>query len=231
MDGGIFCWRNNYGGTGNINSTVFLIDKKGNITKEFPEKYKYKNTTYPNGFLEEFLMYSFDENLYTKEIYSDTVFTFKKIEFKPAFVLDHGGTTLSVEARKKIINDKTVREVAFKHSREIKLFQFGNYVYSEFIYHDDGFGFIDGESKFLMNLNDGIINDFDGGLNIYPQTTLDNNTVISWINPLELKAHIASKEFKNSTPKYPEKKKELEQLANNLDENDNPVLMLVKLKE
>ncbi len=28
-----------------------------------------------------------------------------------------------------------------------------------------------------------------------------------------------------------EKKKELEQLANSLNENDNPVLMLVKLKE
>jgi len=31
--------------------------------------------------------------------------------------------------------------------------------------------------------------------------------------------------------KHPEKKKELEKLANSLDENDNPVLMLVKLKE
>ena len=32
-------------------------------------------------------------------------------------------------------------------------------------------------------------------------------------------------------PKYPEKKKQLEKLANSLNENDNPVLMLVKLKE
>ena len=31
--------------------------------------------------------------------------------------------------------------------------------------------------------------------------------------------------------KYPEKKKQLEELANSLNENDNPVLMLVKLKE
>ncbi len=234
MDEGIFCWRDNYGGTGNINNTVVRVDKKGNITKEFPEKYKYKNITYPNGFLEEYLMYSFDGNLYTKEIYSDTVFTFKNNEFTPAFILDHGGTTLSVEAREKIINDKTVREIAFNHSREIKLFQFGNYDYSEFIYHDDGFGFIgsfDGKSKFLINLNEGIINDFDGGLNFYPQTTLDNNTIINWINPLELKAHIASETFKNSIPKYPKKKKELEQLANSLNENDNPVLMLVKLEE
>lgn len=40
-----------------------------------------------------------------------------------------------------------------------------------------------------------------------------------------------SNEFINPTSKYPEKKKELERLANSLSENDNPVLMLVKLKE
>jgi hypothetical protein len=47
----------------------------------------------------------------------------------------------------------------------------------------------------------------------------------------KLKDLISSDDFKNSTPKYPEKKKYLEKLANSLDENDNPVLMLVKLKE
>jgi hypothetical protein len=42
---------------------------------------------------------------------------------------------------------------------------------------------------------------------------------------------MGSEEFKNSTPKYPEKKKELEKLASSLDENDNPVLMLIQLKQ
>jgi len=45
-----------------------------------------------------------------------------------------------------------------------------------------------------------------------------------------IKIHVASQEFKNSTPQYPEKKKALEKLVNSIDENDNPVLMLVKLK-
>jgi hypothetical protein len=78
---------------------------------------------------------------------------------------------------------------------------------------------------------EGIKNDLDGGPNIDLKLTKDDNTVLSWINAYELKQHIESKDFKNSTPKYPEKKKELEKLANSLNENDNPVLMLVKLKE
>ena len=55
--------------------------------------------------------------------------------------------------------------------------------------------------------------------------------LISWIDTIKVKAHVASEAFKNSTPKYPEKKKELEKLANSLKETDNPVLMLVRLKK
>ena len=51
--------------------------------------------------------------------------------------------------------------------------------------------------------------------------------MVMWINAAELKTHVASDDFKNNVPKYPEKKKKLEELANSLSESDNPVLMLV----
>ncbi len=83
-----------------------------------------------------------------------------------------------------------------------------------------------------------ISNDLDGGIPItaepiYPYYLIKNNSeyIVSIINPLELKTHIASNAFKNSNPKYPEKKKALKKLANRLNENDNPVLMLIKLKD
>ena len=71
----------------------------------------------------------------------------------------------------------------------------------------------------------------DGGPNITLKMNKNDNTLFAWVDAFELKSHVSSEAFKNSTPKYPEKKKELEKLANSLDENDNPVLMLVKLKE
>ena len=77
----------------------------------------------------------------------------------------------------------------------------------------------------------GIENDVDGGVNFFPRYSKDGNLLVSWINPYELKSYINSKSFKDYTPKFPEKKKELKKLANSLDENDNPVLMLVKLKK
>ena len=44
------------------------------------------------------------------------------------------------------------------------------------------------------------------------------------------KEHITSDDFKNNIPKYPEKKRQLEELANSLSEFDNPVLMFVTFK-
>jgi len=78
------------------------------------------------------------------------------------------------------------------------------------------------------------LNSFDTGPALTVKSIFEeDNSVwcINWIYPFHLKTLITSKNFKTSMAKYPKKKKELEQLANNLDENDNPVLMLVKLKE
>ena len=46
-----------------------------------------------------------------------------------------------------------------------------------------------------------------------------------------IKKHIQSIDFKNSSPKYPEKKKDFQKLADNMKETDNPVLVLVRLKD
>jgi len=80
----------------------------------------------------------------------------------------------------------------------------------------------------------GIINDLDGGTKFFPKSYFsenDNEYLLGLVHPYYLKNYISTNEFKNSIPKYPEKKKELEKLANSLKENDNPVLMLVRLKE
>jgi mRNA-degrading endonuclease HigB of HigAB toxin-antitoxin module len=79
--------------------------------------------------------------------------------------------------------------------------------------------------------NSGLRNDYDGGINFFPKVKVNDSTLAMTVNAYELKEHVASKAFKNSTPKYPEKKKQLEQLANSLSENDNPVLILCTFKK
>jgi hypothetical protein len=82
-----------------------------------------------------------------------------------------------------------------------------------------------------------IINDLDGGMPLsispvyYYYVENGSEYIASLINPFYLKVYVSSDEFKNTAAKYPEKKKELEDLANSLKEIDNPVLMIVRLKK
>jgi hypothetical protein len=127
--------------------------------------------------------------------------------------------------------------------RPMSMFETNHFVFLRYAFRDkeSSILMIDKKTKetyqgYVENYSACIENDFDGGLHFmriaYPFSyyTDDHEYIITLINPIELKAHVASQAFKGSTPKYPEKKKELERLANSLDENDNPVLMLAKLK-
>ena len=80
-------------------------------------------------------------------------------------------------------------------------------------------------------INCGLFNDYDGGPNFLPKKSVNDSTLAMWVDAYALKAHVASIAFKNSTPKYPEKKRELEKRANSLSENDNPVLILCTFKK
>ncbi len=74
----------------------------------------------------------------------------------------------------------------------------------------------------------------DGGVSFEPQFfSIINNEeyLIGWKNAYQIKDYVASGDFKNSVAINPQKKKAFEELANSLKENDNPVLMLVKLKQ
>ena len=79
--------------------------------------------------------------------------------------------------------------------------------------------------------NWGLKNDYDGGANFHPKVYVNDSTLAMWVDAWELKLHVSSRDFKNSSPKYPEKKRELEQVATGLSDNDNPVLILCTFKK
>lgn len=93
--------------------------------------------------------------------------------------------------------------------------------------------------RFLFDKEDGNIfcikdgeffNDIDGGISFYPTTRFDDNTLAIQIDALTLKRHVSGDEFRQTPALFPEKKKALEELANSLTEESNPVLMVVRMK-
>jgi len=78
----------------------------------------------------------------------------------------------------------------------------------------------------------GLENDLDGGTKFLPKGYFEENGreyLIGLVEPVTLETRIAGSEFKNIIPKYPKKKEELERLADNLKDTDNPILVLVRL--
>jgi len=232
-DDGILCYNDN--SLARIENSFVLIDTLGKVIKNYPNNYKWQRKTNSSyGYLHENLFYRYDGHLYKKEMYSDTVFVFKNKAFVPHLMIDVGKLRITPEAR----TNATVTYIVHNFLIPQKLFEFGDFIYYEFTYqpddHNEGYSILASKVNNLRILFDpekGLINDLDGGPNIIPQTIKDSNTLVTWIDAIQLKTYIASETFKKSKPLYPEKKKELEKLANSLSETDNPVLVLVNFKK
>ncbi len=216
-----------------------LLDTDGNIILSYPNKFKYERGRGFVGFMGECITYLFNGKLHFKEIFSDTIFSIEGQNMIPQIILNSEDKRFTPEIRTKVIEEVSVDPRAPSVSMmnsviQSNLFETSNFLFYNYGYNKKGRTLIFNKSTnktIEIDVKEGIINDLDGGLNIHLKMKKDDNTVFSWINAYELKEYVTSEAFKNSTPLYPEKKKELEQLANRLTENDNPVLMLVKLKE
>ena len=80
------------------------------------------------------------------------------------------------------------------------------------------------------NINRNIINDWDGGMDVRIFGGQNGSTVCFPIQPFEMKEKLTNAHFSKIQAKYPERKESLKALVNGLDEEDNPVLMIIELK-
>lgn len=233
VDGNILCYSDNL--QGNIENSFVLLDTNGIILKNFPNKYPFKRKD-GFGFTHENLFYRFNNQLFKKEVYSDTIYVYKNMDFRPRLVIEVGERLITPKARSEFEG----LEIGKKYINPLNLFEFGDFVYYAFIYEfilggdTKLYGFFGSKEKdfeAVINLEEGLINDLDGGPNILPITIKDDNTVIAIIDALKLKTYVASVDFESSKPLLPQKKKELRKLANSVKETDNPILILLKLKK
>jgi hypothetical protein len=211
-----------------------LFDANGKLINKYINKYKFNISSGAIYFHPECIFYQYNGILHCKELHSDTIFSFDNGTFIPKHILKQGEAKFTPELRE---DAQYLYKNLGKFIIQKNLFESKNYLFYQYNWEKRNNCFIQNKSngtQYLIDNGTGMVNDLDNGPNFKIQNTIKvdgTEYLISWINAFELKAHITSNEFKNATPKLPEKKKELEQLANSLDENDNPVLMLVKLKE
>lgn len=221
-------WNSNlvlgYSGSEEYNWAV--IDTLGNLIS------KKKNALYPYkcnvGLLGGF--YKCRDKINFWDPFNDTIFTISHDwEYQAAHLLKRGEKWAP-----PMIDDISKFNTLFKIH---KIYETKRYMYILCSYNQKAkVGLYDKKNmnKYMAS-GSGISNTIDGGVDFgnciaYYKKDKTEYLVMS-VYPYKLKAHVASKQFKNSVPKYLKKKKELENFANSLNENDNQVLILVKLKE
>ena len=221
-----------YNGHGQSEYSFVLIDENGRTTNKYKNKYKFNISTGAVIINPECIFYHYDGILHCKELNSDTIFSFNNGTFNPKYILKQGEAKYTTAVREKGISAKLDQFIIQKN-----FFETNNYLFYQYRWKSRNNCLIQNKSnstQYLIDNEKGLVNDLDDGPNFKIQNTVTIDGaeyLISWINAFELKAHIDSEDFRNSASKFPEKKKELEQLANSFNENDNPVLMLVKLKQ
>ncbi len=218
---------------GNAKYNWFIIDTLGNLQSFKLNKIPSFSSSIPGwaGF------FSIENELLYWNDYNDTIFLLHENSYTPAMYFAQG------DFRKPY--SRIASEDLWGYFNPRRFFNTKDYLIFSYLYNrhnhltlvdkKDGDIFtLDKGTSGQRGYEPGIKNDIDGGLGFYPYysfTEVGNTYLVTWYFAYRLKSYVESEAFKNSTPKYPEKKKELEELAASLDENDNPVLMLVKLKE
>ena len=232
IDNMILCYSKNRNCS--VEHSFEIIDVNGDNIKYFPNIYRCSLARGSVSFMSEICFYLYDNALHIKELFSDTVFQLRFPNFEGKFILDRKIKKPNPTIRENFGDIEQLKGLNNTYIFDRMIFEFGNFIYYQVFHRQKGFLTIFSKNEPWLIYpfqSTGIVNDVDNGPEFWIQASNERNQAISWVFAHELKAHVASDAFKNSTPKYPEKKRELERLANSLSENDNPVLMIVKLKE
>lgn len=192
-------------------------------------------------------IYKYKGNLFYYNYYNDTVFSISAdLKYSAAYLFAKDVPRWPRER----IEIKSISEFSSKLSKLFlpgTMFETDKFIVLQYSYLDkSATSFIDKESKktylamkfgnvpnsFIKTMPS-LYNDLDGGMPLKAikyYYEKNKEYIITLISPLDLKTFISSDEFRESIPKYPEKKRDLIKLADSLKETDNPVLMIVKLK-
>lgn len=233
----------NYLVSTDFESSWIILDTIGNLLsmkKNSIPMYEYNSGIGGN-------LYSFGDKYYYNNYYNDTIFCISDdLSYAPDYLFAKGNH------RWPVGTIKFADESWFSRFRPGRMFQTSHYIVLHFAYFEKNvLCLIDKKNKktflaykydkSLKDLNRKVYykpdleNDLDGGMpfneNINYYDINNDEYLVQLISPYDMRKHVVSDEFKNSIPKYPEKKIEFEKLALSVKETDNPILMIVKLKK
>jgi hypothetical protein len=188
--------------------------------------------------------YTYQNKHYFKSMYNDTVYVINANKIRPSYFINLGKYQLPADKRMESLNpgEASLFGKNAKDYYHAYVFESGD----RFFLTINEWGGDNKIERFTINKsfiantdNKGafrgyIDNDWDGGGLFWPKGTINDNTVFMPIYVKDLKDIInfrrSSKSLRTMV-KFPEKRTQLEKMVSELDIADNPILMVVTLKD
>lgn len=246
--------------TGKMRYKAVIKNKYGNVLNIFRNYDSfYVERVGASDFENHVQIYQFKGSIFYKEFYNDTLFNLNnQNELIARYVIDLGKYKLQNSERSPQTGESVFNHLVIWYTFQTEDYifincQFGNYFPAKrltartfgpvttFYNTTYALGIYDKKSRDLFFckptstdnflFTTGIYNDMDAGPRFFPNMQINDSTMVMYMTIDELKAHIKSNDFKDNIPKFPEKKKLLEEMVDSLSILDNPVLMFVTFKK
>jgi len=228
---------------GNEDYMFALVNTEGDTLDVVNNHYKWENETGFVGtvFYHLFVPFYFYNNTISfKSMHNDTVYNVAGDSIRPEYLVDPGKYQLPQEDRVEVPSSggfqgfaersKGYRFCSVFEADEMLFISSSGYqdrIQYNMIYDRPG-----ATGRLLVDNNNdpgSIINDIDGGTDFWPKAAVNDSTVYMPILPLDLKKKELRDKIMNSGVEAQDFAPLLE-MIDRLDENDNPVLMVVSLK-
>ena len=222
-----------------------LFDRNGDTVKCFPNYFLLDMTYFPQ--YTSLNPIRTDDCIYLKDYVNDTVYNLVNRDLRPAYIFGLGKPQENIESLASMhiyimsmigtpdhfFYCMHIPE-SFPRPKSKKVF---DVLSKEFVSWDApvyGIYNISANTNILLDtdndLQRGIINDINGGLPIFPRYYAGKNVVVDIWYPEEMKEMLTDEYFEKQTIKDKEGHNKLKALLKNLKEDDNPVVVVAKLK-
>ena len=232
---------------GNENYIFEEINSKGHILQTVSNNCKWQKDL-PFGRSVSFKgrnnFYRLNNKLHFKGDYNDTVYTYNNAnKIIPKFYFNLGKYKLPDEMRvERGMNPDEIPAQYYwdsiLESPSYVFIHYGTYAIDikgkEEKLADEGYICYEKRMRtgYTLRINDmklGCVNDVDAGLEFTPDY-IEDSLAYHIISAYEISNHLNSEQFEESKCKFPGKKEEFKHIMDKISENDNPVIMIVKLK-